>query len=292
MSRVSFKFKMKRAAFIAALFFSNQIFASGKTETYKDIIEKAYNLSLQQERQQALSLLVVAIKRESKKNSPPKEILDAIDEVANIFYSDNTQQIYELALSLKQTDPNAALAKVREALKIESDNQVLLIEEQRLLLITGDCDASINRGIKVLEQNPFSEISKLHISQAAVCNGKFKLVSEYHPSFENDKKNISKGLSAFWVEVEVDQLFKQSKFDEAMELVTLLEKAKFGNPEILFLKWRIEAEMGQKNEKSGQAYVAACHKLTLRQSRELDIDPMMCRHVGEVENSLKKSHNP
>ncbi len=285
--------KIKGAAVIAAFFISVGSFASDKstekTETYKDLIDKAYNLSVQQDRPQALSILVAASKRESRRSSPPKELLAAIEEVANIFYSDKTQQLHELALSLKQNDPAGALAKLNEATRIEPDNFTVLLETQELLMAVGDCSGALKLGERMLEMNPYSDAARLHSAQAAVCIGKFDLYLTYSNSGGGDLKGP---LSIYWQMANVERLFKKAEFDAALEKTAIIEKQNSGYPEPSYWRWRIENEQKTKSEKSGQKYLSACRKLTPRQFRDLGTDPNLCRRVAEVENWLKKSHNP
>ncbi len=280
----------KKAAVFAAFFsitLAHQTASSvEKTETYKDLIEKAYNLSLQQDRTQALSILVGASKREAKRGLPQKELLTAIEEVANIFYSDKTQQLHELALSLKQADPAAALTKLNEAGRLEPDNLTILLETQRLLLATNDCSGALKLGEKILELDPYSEGARLHSAQATVCIGKF----DQYLSFANSPNTETQSI--YWLITDVERLFKKAEFDSALVKITQTEKLKSTYPESFYWQWRIETELKQKNDKSGQKYVSACRKLTPRQFREFSSDPNLCRRVAEVENSLKKSHNP
>ena len=149
-----FKFQItwiyKRATIFVALFFSLQCFGVS-TETYKDIIEKAYNLSLQKDRTQATAILLAALKRESKKTTAQKEISNALEQIAKIFLSDKAQQLYELGLSLKNTDPQMALGKLQEASRLEPDNLSIEIAMDRISIGSGDCDTAWNRLQKIKE---------------------------------------------------------------------------------------------------------------------------------------------
>ncbi len=260
-------------------------------ETYKDVIEKAYNLSLQQDRYQALSVLVFAARREVKKDLRksvvPKEIINAIEEIGHIFYSDKTQQLHELALSLKQNDPNAALAKLYEARRMEPDNLTLLLEAQRVLLVLNDCSEALKTGEKVLDYNPYSEEAKLHNAQAAICLGRLDSPLAALPQDINKRSP----LVSYWQLIEIEKLYKQSKFDLAIEKVSILQKINPQFPEPLYWRLKIETEQKKKTEVLAHGYIAACRKLTPRQTRQFSLEPHLCRRVTEVENSLKKTHN-
>jgi tetratricopeptide (TPR) repeat protein len=288
-SRSTIRF-WKRAAFGAALFLSWAAFPANKStgkETYKDIIDKAYNLSLQHDRPQALTILVSAAKKESKKGPIPSELLSALEEVSGIFYSDKAQQLYELALSFKQTDPQMAMSKLSEASLLEPDNLSILIEMQRVQIETGECSAALKLGEKISETNPYSDIEKLHCGQAAVCAGKFDVYAGCAPA------DLSKGsLSVYWQIVNIERLFKKAEYSEALERLTQVEKVDPRYPESQYWRWKIQGQLNQNNEKAGQKYLTECHKVTPRQLRDMSPDPKLCRRLAEVENSLKKSHNP
>ena len=285
-SNLSFKF-VKRATLSVALFFiSGPIVAAEKAETYKDLIEKAYNLSLQQDRAQALSILVGAAKRETHKGSAPKELLSAIEEVSTVFYSDKAQQLYELALSLKQTDLALCLAKLSEASRLEPENLSIQLEIMRAMIGSGDCSGAQKMSEKILETNPYSDQVRLHNAQSVLCLGKL----EPTPFAPSDLTKNS--LSLFWQQISVERMFKKAEFSEALDLLDKMEKQSSFYPEASYWRWKMETELKIKNEKSAQKYLASCRKITPRQFREFGSDPNLCRRVAEVENSLKKSHNP
>ncbi|HWU44304.1 MAG TPA: hypothetical protein VN132_12725, partial [Bdellovibrio sp.] len=108
-----------RAATLAALLFSRPLFAqpNAKAETYKDIIEKAYNLSLQKDRQQALNILLSALQKETRPQNIA-ELRKVLSDVSHVFFSDKAQQLYETGISFRKTDLNQAQTKLTEALRI------------------------------------------------------------------------------------------------------------------------------------------------------------------------------
>ena len=76
-----------RAALVAALCFSSTTSLAqnkaSKSETHKDIIAKAYNLSLQKDRQQALLILNAAIKKETR----PQAVAELKKQLQNLHRS-------------------------------------------------------------------------------------------------------------------------------------------------------------------------------------------------------------
>lgn len=113
--------------------FATSVLEKNKSETYKDIIEKAQNLILQKNRSQALDILKNAAQKEQNLNSV-KELKKTAIEIANIFMTEKTHQLYENALSLRFVNPGDAMGRVNEALKIEPNNMMLMTELGRLMI--------------------------------------------------------------------------------------------------------------------------------------------------------------
>lgn len=283
----SFLKTFKRAAIFAALFlFCEHSVYAEKTETYKDLIDKAYNLSLQQDRPQAISILVTAMKRESRKAQPPKELTQALEDISTMFYSDKAQQLFETGLSLKASDPALAVSKFNEALRLEPENLSIQTETIRLQIYSNDCAGAQKLIKKIQEINPFNDTIRLHAYQSAICLGAYDQADQ--PTQIENKKSQN---YCFYGAAEIERAYKKAEFNKALDRLTALEAACKQYPELYYWRWKIESELKMKNEKSGLSYIAACKKLSAKQVRELAGDPNLCRRIVEVESVVKKSHN-
>jgi thioredoxin-like negative regulator of GroEL len=291
------KSEIKRAAIIAALFLfcghdvfaqkgNNNRAAAQSAETFKDLIDKAYNLSLQQDRSQAISILVNGIKKESKKGQVPKELLQTLEEVSSIFYSDKAQQLFETGISLKTSDPQTAASKLNEALRSEPENLAVQSELIRLQLYSSDCAGAQKQIKKIQEANPYNEALKLHLGQTFICMGSFELFDQLYV-LEGKKSQYQ----CFWGVAEAEKLFKKAEYTKAYEKLKNLETYCKQFPERSYWLWKIESELKYNNETTGQNYVSACKKLSIKQSREFAMDPNLCRRLVEVESVIKKPHN-
>lgn len=281
---------IKRATTSVALFFSvglsSGVYAE-KLETYKDIIEKSYNLSIQKNRTQAMNLLVSSIRREGKKSQAVKELMSALDEVSTAFYSEKAQQQYELALSVKATDPQLALNHLGEAAKMEPDNLTILLEQMKMQMGSGDCSAALNQAQKLREQNPYSDAIALALAQAAVCSGQLDTYVQTRNLSDTKKSNYL----SYWQSVEIEYLYKTAAFAKAKELAQQVLRSETKYPEPQYWIWKIEAEQKIKAEKSAQKYTLMCKVMTTREQRNFGQDPMLCRRVSEVESYLKKNNS-
>lgn len=263
--------------------------AANRTETYTDIIEKAYNLSLQKDRAQAILLLVGSIKKESKKGPKAnKDLLRALDQVSNAFYSDKTQQLYELGISIRLSDPNLAQQKITEALKLEPDNLSVQLAQIRLQMILGDCRGALNGGKGIKEIIPFSEEVDLVISQAAVCSGEFEFYQQIKAA-SDDKRST---MARHWNVVEMEYLFKNGQFQKGIEISQVRQKAEPTFPEPFYWQWKMELELKTLQDATATKYLKLCKAISARDLRDFLAEPFLCRRTTEVETFLKKNNNP
>ena len=275
---------LKRATpFGVALFFVSSA-GSAKVETYQDIIEKAYNLSLQKDRTQATNLLVSAAKKETKKGSPPKDLLAALEEVNNVFYSDKAQQLYELALSLRMTDPNLATQKLNEAARLEPENQQIALEQLRLQMAGGDCGSALKEAKKWAEKNPYSEEIKLVMAQTTLCSGQISEFQQLRAVVDVKKT----GLEVFWMSLDLEHADRTGVFAKGYDLSQQFQKIDTNFPEFYYWRWKLEQDL-KMPEATGKKYLAVCKSLSSRLARSYLAEPKLCRQTGEVEAALKKA---
>lgn len=271
---------------ISSLLFAGALAAP--TETYKDIIEKAQMLTAQKERVHAVQLLTSSISRESKKSQPPKELAAALEDIATLFLNDQAQQQYELALSLHANDPQAALAKIAEAARLEPDNLAVVLEQMRLHLAIGNCGDAAALAQKFLEALTLLESVRLVQAQVLMCKGQSETVLTALAGFDARKSPFAPA----WQSLQAEALLRQKKADRALELFAPAVKVDLQFPETFYWKWRTERDLKKNSEESGQKYLSACKALSARLFRQYIFEPQLCRHLQEVESSLKKMNNP
>lgn len=282
---------VRRAAlFCAALFFfqgSISVSAenkSKKAETSKDIIEKAYNLSLQKDRSQAINILVNAIKQENARKGDTTELKKALQQVSYLFYSDRAQQAYELALSLRRTDPGQALQKMNEAVRIESDNLTLFNEMQRMILIKGDCSGGLENISKERLQDPFDENLILLQAQAQGCLNQWEEYKKTRDLFDAKKSTLAK----FWQALEIELAFYEKSPARAKDMIAALQKLDEKYPELHYWQWRVAS--GSDRPPLAQKYIKECKNMSATLYRQYMTDVNLCRRVAEVEAAAKSTN--
>lgn len=270
------------AAMMAALLSAQNVFAQARAETYKDIIEKAYNLSLQKDRQQALNILLTALQKETRPQNTI-ELRKAVNDVGHVFISDKAQQMYETAISLRKSDLTQSLAKLNEALRIESDNLTIVTEMGRVMIAKGDCSGAQDAVIKQSRMVPYDEELKLVSAQAYECLSQWVEYGKLYDSNEVKKSPLQK----FWLVLEVERYFKIKNFPKAQEIVNNLKKIDPKYPEVSYWSWKLGQQAKGPGPEDAQKYVMTCKNISANQYRQYMIDPGLCRHVLEVEADLK-----
>lgn len=279
-----------RAILGMALFFSTVSIAkvqtkTVKSETYKDLIEKAYNLSLQKDRQQALNILSSAIQREVRPQAL-MELKRTASEVATVFLSDKAQQLFETGVSLRKTDLNQAFDKLNESLRTEPDNSSIVTEAARVLIARGDCKNAQEIVQKQLLLINFDEDLKLSLAQTLVCQEKWQEYQKIVDSVAFKKSPQQK----FWWILEIDKYLSTKSLLKAQESLNILKKIDDKYPEVSYWIWKLGHIQKKPNHLEGQKYVMTCKNISANQYRQYMIDPMLCRHLNEVEGELKGTH--
>ena len=255
---------------------------SAKSETYKDIIEKAYNLSLQKDRQQALKILASAITRETRPQAIA-ELKKTAQDISTLFFSDKSQQLYETGISLRKTDPAQGLTKITEAQRLEPENSAIVNELAKLLIIKGDCSAALDAVTKQLLLIPYDDELRLSQGQSYACLGQW---IDYQRVFDAaDGKHSS--LQKYWLLLEIDRYFKVKNYAKTQEILTQAKKLDPKYPEFFYWSWKIDQALLKKTTEEAQKYVMTCKNISASQYRQYMIDPMLCRRLLEVETELK-----
>lgn len=289
---------MKLSLFVSLIFAFQFIVAPARsatetapranTETYRDIIEKAHNLSLQKERAHAVQLLNSSITRESKKGPAPKELILALEEVSSLFMSDKAQQQFELALSLRANEPQLAQQKLADAAKIEPDNLQIQLEQFRVATILGGCSEAAASVLKLYETLSALEIVRLAAAQALMCQGQVEEAVKTKGIVDPKKTT----LLIFWQLLDVEALQRTGKIEKGLEILAQIEKTSPAFPEAYYWKWRLDRDLKKVTEKPAQKYVSLCKSLSPRAYRKYLAEPFLCRRLQEVESSLKKNNTP
>ncbi|PWU18991.1 MAG: hypothetical protein C5B49_06450 [Bdellovibrio sp.] len=253
-------------------------------ENYKDVIERAQQLSLRHERSRAIQLLLKTVQKDAKKGTAPKEVSAALEDIAMDFYGEKSQQLYELAISNRLNNPPMALQWLTEAQKVEPDNAQIRLEISRTSLLLGDCSHAESEITALLKEIPVLEALQLGAAQVEVCQGRFEKAAQLRSAVDTKKSNFT----VFWLSLEADRSIRSGQHQKASDLADQMTAVDARFPEAHYWKWKSLTEQKMAAELPAQDYISHCRKLTPRQIRDYLPEPMLCRRLSEVEASLKK----
>ena len=276
-------------SFFTAMFFALACAAETGTplkESYKDLIAVAQNKSLAKDRLPATQTLILALKKE-KSLVARKELLSALTDLSEVFYSDKAQQLFELGESLRFDSPQTALEKYGEALKLEPGNVSILRGIGRAQLALGTCEKVSDVAQQAMEMNPFADDLQLLRAQALSC-----LVRTKDSRAVIEKIDTRKSpLKIYFEVVKIQNLVFEDKFGLAEEELKKLIDADPKFPEGYY--WMAQVKTRQKIEATewNQKYVRLCQAITSAQRRKYGPEPRLCSERKNVELALEQAQS-
>lgn len=271
---------LKAVIFIAAFFFSksDKLFAQlSKTETYKDIIQKAHNLTLQNDRTQALNILFTAIERENKRKNIQTELIKNFKSISEKFLFDEAQQNYELSLSTFRIDPSLAINQMKEALKIEPNNLNIVLGLARYRVAISQCKQAYKEIGFYLKFQKYLDELQLLMRQIKNCDP--DVIEEAIAKSITNKNNE---LYKYMKVIEIEETKQQSK-NNLMFLINELKKLDTNYPELNYFEWLVSDPTDFNFNEYGKKYLANCKNMSSTKWRQYMIDPNICKRVKEIE---------
>ena len=256
---------------------------SKNKESYKDIIQKAQNLTLQQDRLQASQVLVRVIKSETYNKKAQEELKKTLNDISTIFYTEKTQKLYEYAKSLLRESPQESLDKITEALKAEPNNILSLLWSARLSLFLGKCEDANLSTTKALEINPFYPQLQLADLQVKACLQN----SEQMNKAASEYKHLETTYPLYYHMALAQKFFVQKQYPQATYHIDRAKQIDKEFPEIYF--W--ESQILEKQElpiiDAASRYVRSCKTITKADYFKYDLEPRLCQEFKNFEIEYK-----
>ncbi len=259
-------------------------------ETYKDLIIKAHNLTLQHDRLQASQILIRAIQREPKNTLASRELMRALDELANVFYTDKAQTLFVAAESQVDEKPREAIEQYQEALRVEDSNGAVLKSQARTYLRLFDCDKA-DAALKSLEAlNPFSAETKLLRLQVWDCQKNLEPLAAVLATKDPELEPVEKFLRS----LQMKDFFRRKDFKKARSLLTLWEIQMPEYPEVQYWKWLLSEQpqsqaLSTPDRVAALKYTQQCQNLSPRRKKSYNFDVDLCKGKDAVDEFLKSS---
>lgn len=259
--------------------------ADARLETYRDLIAKAQNFTLQRNRFQASRVLIRGIQRESRGTGAYKELMKALDELTSVFYTEKAQALFALAESMSDNKPREAIEQCQEALKLEDGNVSILKTMARTQIVSKDCakaDATVQAAEAVNSYSPEVRLLRLQVLD---CQKNFEALSARLAAFDTDFEPVEK----FAKGLVIKDLIHREEIKKAKALLTAWEAQMPDYPEVHFWKWRLAIATGGTDRAAALRYTQLCQNLTPRRRKSYILDVDLCKGKEAADAFLKEN---
>lgn len=253
-----------------------------KLETYKDLIEKARNLTLQRDRLQASQVLVRGLRKEPKTSFEFKELAKALDELSGLFYTEKGQTLFSLAETNVESKPREAIENYQAALRVEDGNVSILKALARVHLLLSECETAATVVAQAELLNPVSPEIRLLKLQAADCAGRADLVTELLSMADVPLGTVERHFRG----IQIRDWLRRKDTKKARAALTSWETTQPDYPEVHYWKWKL-SEGSAAARTSAQAYLRLCRNLSPRAKKNYSLDVELCKQKEAVEEHLR-----
>jgi tetratricopeptide (TPR) repeat protein len=252
-------------------------------ETYKDIISKAKNLSLQKDRLQATKILIRAAQKE--RGSAKKELIQTLQELSELFYTEKGQQLFELGQSLKFTALSTSIERYQEALQLEPSNVEVLRALTRAHLTLGACERSLEFSQMLLDSNPFDEEHTLLRLQSIFCGNQVAATKETLETA--DVKRVE--LKIYFDMMRAQALITEEKLTSAEQLLEKIVLQDKAYPESFLLLANLKKRQKKDFLEPAKKYLDLCKGLNPQTRTKYRFEPRLCTEEKKVEAEVEES---
>jgi len=251
-------------------------------ENYQDLIQKAQNLTLQQDRLQTSQVLIRGIQRESRNSVAHKELVRTLGELTSVFYLEKTQALFATGESLLETKPREALESYIEALKSEDRNVLILKSIARVHLQLNECEKADLRVKSADEVDPYAPEVKLLRLQVLACQKNLELLGVRLVQEELE------GVEKFAYGLQMLDTINRKDLKRARTLLAAWEAQAIDYPEIYYWKWQLSKQAGAIDRVAAAKYIQVCLNLTPRKRKAFCLDVDLCKGRGAAESFLRE----
>jgi hypothetical protein len=252
--------------------------ANNSAEPWQTPIQDAQKSIVAKNRKAAADRLLHAIREEKFPARGKAKLMESLQALSEVFFTDQGQRLYETGQSLAFENPETATARFHDALQIEDNNVMILLAMARLQLARKDCTAADQSLTSAAAINPFDDTSRFLRAKVLLCSHKpmEALVLLKQDLGDDPVKNVTMASALI-------------ENGAAKDANSLLQKAAGKDalyPEVHYWIWKTTIDEDVAEEQ-GQKYVALCKNLNLRTRRKYMNEPRLCAQTQEVEDALK-----
>lgn len=263
---------------ISVLFLSIFMLSAATTENHRDMIHKAENLTLQRDRSKALQILKLSLKKEEKNLQNAKEVIQSMDRIGNLFFSEKTQSIYAKGISELKQEASLSREDFKAALAMEPDQLLIIYQLGLLDLKENECAKALDWSKKGLNLHPYhNKLLSLYL-QAALCEDLKTLEYGKQLVYEN---NLGSTYSKAIYEYLSDQKAR------ALNTLDLAIKTYPHSPNLYSLKKKVLSILGRDVDETEKQWKEACKNSSDLVEEGLDGLVSTCPKQAEVKEEIK-----
>lgn len=271
--------------YLVLLYLSGAIGASTDA-SYKDIIERAQQLSLKQERKEAQQYLLSAIEKE--KDIKTKSVLvGTLKKLSEIFYTDKAQKIFEQGNAQVRQKPTEALRAFKQVLELEPNNTKVLVSMGRTYLLLGQCRDSFATSENLEGLDPYSQDNFLLKIQAQTC------LKEFDDLEQNiTARDVKDPEIALHLDLALAQMsYFKGQFSDAIKYVQKAIKLNEGFPENYYWENQILEKMSKPSLESAKKYVKLCKTMSKTDLSKFEREPRLCQEYKGIETKIEEQNS-
>ncbi len=213
---------------------------------------------------------------EVKKESERQPILDLLDRVSSLFYTDQGQKLYEAGVGTIWSQPLRAKSLLREALEKEPAQLLVLQALAIVQLIEKNCKEAKGDLQKISEDYPHSKMNQLLSWQADLCLGDAEPMLTEMPEILKKWTGLEKEFGEYLHQKALVTAGKRP------QLKTVLEKLS-DFPEVYALSIKAAQARSEKlNREELDKYLALCRNLNTNLRRKYMFEPHLCSELNEI----------
>lgn len=263
---------------LALLMFAVSSFSMVAFADSTTVIQEAQKAAVAKNRKVATNKLLNAIKAEHLPKNKAK-LMDTLKSLADVFFTDQGQRLFETAQSMAYENADTALARFNEALAMEDSNVVILLAMSRVQLAKKDCTAAESTLQAAAEINPYDKTLRFLRAKTFLCQHKASDALALLKMDPVDEPVANVTLAS--------ALYETGSEHEAAALLQKTASRDASYPEAHYWIWKISEDKTDAAEDQGQKYIALCKNLNLRTRRKYINEPCLCGQTQEVEDAIK-----
>lgn len=256
--------------------FSAFVFAADSAS----IIQDAQKAAVAKNRKVATNKLLNAVKTEHSPKAKAK-LLETLGTLADIFFTDQGQRLFETAQSMAYENADTALARFNDALAVEDNNVVILLAMARVQLAKKDCGAADTTLQSAAAINPYDKTLRFLRAKTLLC--------QHHPQEALALLKMEPSEDPVSLVTLAQALYANGNLHEASSLLQKAAGKDSSYPEVHYWLWKVSEDDSETADEQGQKYVALCKNLNLRTRRKYMNEPLLCGQTQEVDDALKAS---